>query len=77
MWALLSRRFRMYLVFALGAPIAAWAAERAGRVLEARQGPSGASRALQGAGGWLNDRSRGPVARRRRAAERAQGRDRR
>ncbi len=69
MWAFLSRRFRTYLVLALAAPVAAWVAERAGQTLEARRGPSGSSRALQGAGAWLHDRSRGPVARRRRAAQ--------
>lgn len=69
MWAFLSRRFRTYLILALGAPVAAWAADRMGHTLEARRGPTGTSRALQGAGSWLRQRSRGPGARRRRRAE--------
>ena len=72
MWALASRRFRQYLLLAIGIPVAAAVLERIGEELEARRGESQVSRGLRSSGSWLHQRATGPLARRMRAA-RAEG----
>ena len=64
MWAFFSRRLRMWLLLALGAPILAWLLGRVADAVERRNGPNGATRALHSARGWLGRRTRGPLARR-------------
>lgn len=64
MWAFFSRRFRRYLIFALGAPIVSWLLERLGQGIETRRGESGVTRGLRSAGGWLHGQGRGPLAKR-------------
>jgi len=60
-WMLISRRFRLYLVFALGAPLVAWLLDAVGRRLEARGGPTRASNTLRWAGRKLRGKARGPL----------------
>jgi hypothetical protein len=60
-WLLISRRFRLYLVFALGAPLVAWLLDAVGRRLEARSGPTRVSNTLRWAGGKLRRKARGPL----------------
>jgi hypothetical protein len=62
MWAFFSRRFRMWLLLAVGVPVAAWLLGKVGDVIESRGGPNAASRALQKARAFLLRRSRGPLA---------------
>lgn len=69
MWAFLSRRFRMWLFFAVGAPVFGWLLRKVSETLEARGGETSLSRGMRGAGDWLRRRERGPVARRRRAEQ--------
>jgi hypothetical protein len=64
MWAFLSRRLRLWLLLAVGAPLLAWAAGRVADALERRRGASGVTRTLRHADGWLQRRTRGPLARR-------------
>ncbi|MCA1672234.1 MAG: hypothetical protein LC799_08545 [Actinobacteria bacterium] len=64
MWALLSRRLRMWVFFALATPALAWLLGKVGDSLEARSGPSSASRTLQNSRNWLQRHSRAPLARR-------------
>ncbi|MGH3915353.1 MAG: hypothetical protein ACRDTC_18390 [Pseudonocardiaceae bacterium] len=64
-WVFLMRRVRIWLFFALGAPILSWLLGLLGDRLEARNGPTRMSRTLQQGRGWLQRRSRGPFARRR------------
>jgi hypothetical protein len=61
MWAFFSRRLRMWLILAVGAPVAAWLLGKVGDVIESRKGPNTASRALQKARAFLLRRSRGPL----------------
>lgn len=65
MWAFLSRRFRLWLLLAVGAPLLAWASGRIADAVERRRGPNGFTRTLRHANGWLRRRTRGPLARRR------------
>lgn len=65
MWAFLSARLRMWLIFAVAVPLLGWLLGRIGDLLEARGGPTTVSRALQKLRTWLRGRSRGPLARRR------------
>ena len=62
MWALLSKRLRMWLFFALAAPALGWLIGRVGDTMEARNGPSGVTRTLKKGRDWLRRRSRGPLA---------------
>lgn len=66
MWAFLSRRLRLWLLLAVGAPLLAWAAGRVADALERRRGANGVTRTLRYADGWLRRRTRGPLAARRR-----------
>jgi len=63
-WVFLFRRLRIWLFFAIGAPVLSWLLGRIGDRLEARNGPTRMSRALQQGRGWLQRRSRGPLAHR-------------
>ena len=65
MWAFLSRRLRLWLLLAVGAPLLAWATSRIADVLERRRGANGVTRTLRHADGWLRRRTRGPLAHRR------------
>lgn len=68
MWAFFSRRFRRYLLFAVGTPVLAWVLEQLREGIVARRGESGLTRSLDTAGGWLSRRRRrrrGVVRRRR------------
>lgn len=69
MWAFFSRRFRRYLLFAVGAPVLAWVLGQLREGIVARRGESGLTRSLDTAGGWLSRRGRRRrgVTRRRRA----------
>jgi hypothetical protein len=77
MWAFASRRFRTYLLLAVGAPVAAAVLDQVGKGIEQRRGPSGVTRTLRSAERQLQRFERGPLARaraqRRRAAEDAAG----
>ncbi len=53
----------MWLILAVGVPLAAWLLGRIGDVIEARQGPNRASRGLQTMRRWLQNRATGPLAR--------------
>lgn len=64
MWAFFSRRLRMWLLFAIGAPIAAWLLGRLGELIERRRGPNAFSGALQSGSRFLQRRTRGPLRRR-------------
>lgn len=64
MWAFFSRRLRLWLFFAVGAPALGWLLGQVGDRLEARNGPTSTSRALKKGRDWLRGRSRGPLARR-------------
>jgi hypothetical protein len=63
MWVFFSRRLRMWLILAVGVPVAAWLLGRIGDVIEARQGPTRLSRGLQTVRRWLQSRATGPLAR--------------
>jgi hypothetical protein len=65
MWAFLSARVRVWLILAIGVPLLGWLLGRVGDLIERRRGPNTASRALHKGRGWLQRRSRGPLARRR------------
>ena len=69
MWLWISRRFRLWLLFAVGAPVAARVLGVVARVLEQRRGETSLTRSLQRARGWADEQTRGPVARRRRRRE--------
>jgi len=62
MWALLSRRLRMWLIFALATPALGWLLGSVGDAMETRNGPSGTTRTLKKGRDWLRRRSRGPLA---------------
>jgi hypothetical protein len=63
MWAFFSRRLRVWLILAIGAPVLGWVMGRVGDAIESRRGPSGFSRTLQRGRDFLLRRSRGPLAR--------------
>ncbi|GAA1594056.1 hypothetical protein GCM10009804_58290 [Kribbella hippodromi] len=63
MWALVSRRFQLWLVLAVGVPIASWLLARIGRQLETRNGPTRLSNLLRKAGHSIGSQARGPLAR--------------
>jgi hypothetical protein len=62
MWALLSARLRLWLLLAVGVPVLSWLLGALGDRLEARNGPTTASRALKNGRDWLRRRARGPLA---------------
>jgi hypothetical protein len=62
MWAFFSRRLRLWLILAIGAPILGWLLGKVGDLIEARRGPNTASRMLQRSRGWLGRRAKGPFA---------------
>ncbi|MFP5068454.1 hypothetical protein ACLFMI_02140 [Pseudonocardia nantongensis] len=64
MWALFSRHLRMWLLLAIGAPIAAWLLGRIGEAIERRRGPNAFSKTLQAGSRFLERRTRGPLRRR-------------
>lgn len=59
MGAWLSRRFRRWIVFAVGVPVLGWTLGRAGEELERRRGRSRSSDLLR-SGGEMLDRRRRP-----------------
>jgi hypothetical protein len=63
MWAFLSRRFRQFLLLAIGLPVLAWALERSGERMAERRGDTDLSRGLRRGGEWLHRYERGPFAR--------------
>jgi hypothetical protein len=69
MWAFLSRRFRQYLVLAIGAPIVAYLLDGVGRSMEKRRGPTRLTRSMRSGGNALRRYGRGPIARRLRARD--------
>ncbi len=62
MWAFFSRRLRMWLVLAIGAPIVAWLLGKVGDVIESRRGPNTVSSVLKKGSGYLRNRTKGPLA---------------
>jgi hypothetical protein len=64
MWAFFSRRLRMWLILAVGAPVVAWLLGKVGDAIESRRGPNTASRTLKNGSGYLRRRTKGPLARR-------------
>ncbi|GAA4705440.1 hypothetical protein GCM10023215_51750 [Pseudonocardia yuanmonensis] len=62
MWAFFSRRLRMWLILAIAVPLGGWLAGKLATVIENRRGPNTVSRTLRQAGGWLQRRSKGPLA---------------
>lgn len=67
MWLFFSRRLRVWLIVSVVVPLTSGLLRRAGRMLEARSGPSRLSRTLLGAGD-LGDRLRGRLTGRSRTA---------
>lgn len=65
MWAFLSARLRWWLILAIAAPLVGWVLGRIGDLIESRRGPNTLSKVLQKCRGWLQRRSRGPLAPRR------------
>ena len=55
MFALLSTRFRRWLLLAVGVPVAAWLMDRVGESMERRRGTSRTSRGLRQTSAWLRD----------------------
>ena len=52
----------MWLVLAVGAPIVAWLLGKVGDALESRRGPTTASKVLKKGSGYLQRRTKGPLA---------------
>ena len=74
MWFWITRRFRLWLLFAVGAPVAAWVMGVLGDVLERRGGETAVTRGLATARGWTQGQVRGPLGRRgRRGRGRSRG----
>jgi hypothetical protein len=63
MWAFFSRRLRMWLILAVGAPIVAWLLGMVGDAIESRRGPNSVSKVLKKGSGYLRNRTRGPLSR--------------
>jgi hypothetical protein len=62
MWAFFSRRLRMWLVLAVGAPLLGVVLGKVGDLIEARRGPNAVSKVLKTGRRWLQRRSKGPLA---------------
>ena len=58
MWALLSRRFRRWMLLVIGAPLLARVLHRVADGVEARYGRSGLTRSLRGAASAMPGRRR-------------------
>ncbi len=67
MWLFFTRRLRMWLILSVVVPVTSGLLRSAGRMLEARTGPSRLSRGLVGAGD-LGDRMRSRLTGRSRGA---------
>ncbi|MEK6437988.1 hypothetical protein [Pseudonocardia sp. T1-2H] len=61
MWAFLSKRFRMWLILAVAAPVIGWLLGKIGDLIEKRRGPNAFSRTLHQGRGWLQRRTKGPL----------------
>lgn len=64
MWAFLSRRFRQYVILAVGVPLAAYVLDGIGKGIEDRRGESRLTRGLRSGGDYLRRHGRGPLGRR-------------
>lgn len=64
MGAFLSRRFREYMILAVGAPLAAYVLDGIGKQIEDRRGASRLTRGLRSGGDLLRRHGRGPLGRR-------------
>jgi hypothetical protein len=62
MWVFFTRRLRMWLILAIGAPVVAWLLGKVGDAIESRRGPNSFSSVLQKGSGYLRRRTRGPLA---------------
>lgn len=62
MWAFFSRRLRMWLILAVGAPVLGFVLGKVGDVVEARRGPNSFTKVLHTGRRWLQRRSKGPLA---------------
>jgi hypothetical protein len=62
MWAFFSRRLRMWLILAIGAPLLGFVLGKVGDVIESRRGPNTVSSVLHTGRRWLQRRSKGPLA---------------
>jgi hypothetical protein len=62
MWAFFSRRLRMWLILAVGAPVLGIVLGKVGDLIEARRGPNTVSRVLRTGRRWLQSRAKGPLA---------------
>ncbi|GAA3220886.1 hypothetical protein GCM10017691_05470 [Pseudonocardia petroleophila] len=62
MWAFFSRRLRMWLILAVGAPVVGFLLGKIGDLVESRRGPNVVSRTLHTGRRWLQKRSTGPLA---------------
>ena len=61
MWAFFSRRLRMWLILAVGAPVVGFLLGKIGDMVEARRGPNSFTTALHTGRRWLQRRSKGPL----------------
>ena len=66
MWALLSRRLRLWFLLAVGVPIVGWLLEAVANRMEARSGETALTRRMRGGRSWLRQHERGLGFRRRR-----------
>ncbi|MCF7551238.1 MULTISPECIES: hypothetical protein [Pseudonocardia] len=62
MWAFFSKRLRLWLILAIGVPLGGWALGKTADLIERRRGPNQLTRSMRQARGWLQRRSRGPLA---------------
>lgn len=62
MWAFFSRRLRMWLILAVGAPVVGFLLGKVGDAIEARRGPNTVSKVLHTGRRWLQRRAKGPLA---------------
>jgi hypothetical protein len=69
MWAFFSRRFRQYLLLAIGVPVVAYVLDGVGNAIEDRRGPSSVTRFMRSGADSLRRHGRGPFARRLRARD--------
>jgi hypothetical protein len=74
MWALFSRKLRVWLFFTVAAPVLARVLGDVGRSLEEQRGETGLTRGLRAGSRWLERRQRGPAGRRHREEEAARRR---